>query len=147
MHGHGKYSGAKYDFEGEFVNGKRQGPGISRAKNGDVYEGSYKNDVRHGKAVCTLASGTRIVCTYADGVIVGEGEKYFSDGGVYKGGLSPGGLVHGKGVWELPDGSRYEGEHDMGYRHGKGVMTLPDGTKQIGWFEKDEYIGPDQPNS
>ena len=27
------------------------------------------------------------------------------------------------------------------------VMTLPDGTKQIGWFEKDEYIGPDQPNS
>lgn len=54
------------------------------------------------------------------------------------------GLLCGKGVWELPDGSRYEGEHYMGYRQGKGVLTLPDGTCQAGWFEKDVYIGPEK---
>jgi hypothetical protein len=46
-------------------------------------------------------------------------------------------------VWELPDGSRYEGEHDMGFRHGKGVLILPDGTRQEGQFEKDNDVGPE----
>ena len=88
-----------------------------------------------------------MICTYENGKIVGEGEKYYSDGGVYKGELSHNGLPHGKGVWELPDGSRYEGEHDMGFRHGKGVLILPDGTRQVGRFEKDNYFGPeDEPS-
>ena len=50
-------------------------------------------------------------------------------------------------MWELPDGSRYEGEHDMGFRHGKGVLILPDGTRQEGWFEKDCYVGPEKGES
>ena len=72
---------------------------------------------------------------------MGQGEKHYFDGGVYKGDLSHDGLPHGIGVWELSDGSRYEGEHDMGFRHGKGVLTLPDGTRQEGGVEKDCFIG------
>ena len=87
-----------------------------------------------------------MICTLVNDVITGEGEIYFSDGdgGVYKGELNSHGQPHGTGVWELPDGSRYEGEHDAGCRHGKGVLTLPDGSCQSGWFEKDIYIGPEK---
>ena len=85
-----------------------------------------------------------MICTHEKGKIIGEGEKYFVEGGYYKGPLSHNGLPHGIGVWVLADGSRYEGEHDMGFRHGKGVLTLPDGTCQAGRFEKDQYIGPDE---
>jgi hypothetical protein len=99
----------------------------------------------HGKCVYTFANGTRMFCTHEHGKVVGKGEKYYADGGVYKGELSYNGLPHGKGVWELPDGSRYEGEHDMGFRHGEGVLTLPDGTCKKGWFEKDNYVGPEKP--
>ena len=101
----------------------------------------------HGKGVYTFADGTRLVCTRDHGEIVGEGEKYYADGGVYKGELNPNGLPHGKGMWELPDGSRYEGEHDMGFRHGKGELILPDGTRQVGMFEKDNYVGPEVESS
>ena len=101
----------------------------------------------HGKGVVTFPNGTRLFCTFDHGQIVGEGEKYYAEGGMYKGELSQNCLPHGKGIWELPDGSRYEGEHDMGYRHGKGVLILPDGTRQVGLFEKDNYIGPDADSS
>ena len=142
-HGHGSYTGPDHDFEGEFVNGKRHGQGVTRFKSGNVYEGPYENDKKHGKGVIIFANGTRLICTHENGEIVGEGEKYYSDGAVYKGELSHNGLPHGRGVWELTDGSRYEGDHDMGFRHGKGVLILPDGTRQEGLFEKDNYIGPE----
>ena len=109
-----------------------------------MYEGPYENDKRHGKGVLTFADGTKMICTYDRGEIVGTGEKYYSNGEVYKGALSGNGRPHGIGVWTLPDGSRYEGEHDMGYRHGKGVLILPDGSRQSGRFEKDIYVGSEK---
>ena len=142
-HGHGSYTGLEHDYEGEFVNGKRHGRGVTRYKSGNIYEGYYYNDKRHGKAVYTFASGNRLICTYENGEIVGQGEKYYSDGSIYKGALSHDGLPHGTGVWELADGSRYEGEHETGFRHGKGVLILPEGTRRVGRFEKDNYVGPE----
>ena len=141
QHGHGKYTCAKHDFEGEFAEGKRHGKGVSQYKSGDVCEATYVNDKRHGSAVWHFADGTKLFCQYEQGDIVGTGEKRYYDGSVYKGELSKNGLPHGNGVWVLADGSRYEGEHDMGFRHGKGVLYLADGTRQAGRFEKDCYIG------
>ena len=68
----------------------------------------------------TFADGTRMVCTYENGKIVGRGEKHYPDGSVYKGDLSPTGLCHGKGVLILPDGKCLE------------CM-----------FEKDTYVDPE----
>ena len=62
--------------------------------------------------------------TYENGKIVGQGEKHYPDGSVYKGALNT------KGV-----------------PFGEGVLTLPDGTCQAGRFEKDCYTGPEQESS
>ena len=108
---------------------------------------SDKNGPLNGHGSFKLPNGTRMYCTHENGKVVGQGEKYYSDGSVYKGDLGHDGRPHGNGVWVLPDGSRYEGEHDMGFRHGKGVLILPDGTCQAGRFDKDNYIGPeDEPS-
>jgi hypothetical protein len=67
------------------------------------------------------------------------------DGGVYVGEFCADGRVHGVGIWDYPDGSRYEGEFFEGYQQGWGVLIQPDGTRREGWFEKDEYVGPEKP--
>ena len=36
-------------YDGMFKDGKRNGPGKYVYKNGDVYEGEYLNDLRHGR--------------------------------------------------------------------------------------------------
>ena len=40
----------KYDngdiYEGYFKNDKKEGKGIYKYKNGDIYEGDFKNDIR-----------------------------------------------------------------------------------------------------
>lgn len=128
------------------MDGKRHGPHcITRYKSGNVYEGPYVNDKRHGKAVFTLADGTRFICGFENNKFAaGPGEKYFADGGVYKGELNEGGEPHGKGVWDFADGWHYEGECDDGLCHGIGIMTLPDGKTQAGRFEKGQFIGPEE---
>ena len=69
----------------------------------------------------------------------------------YSGGLTPlldkDGKPHGMGVWELEDGTRYEGACVHGWREGKGVLMKPDGTRLEGWFEKDEYVGQERPEN
>jgi hypothetical protein len=53
----------------------------------------------------------------------------------------------GQGVWNFPDGSRYEGEFNKGDRSGKGKLTLADGTCQEGYFENDEFVGTEKPET
>lgn len=39
--------GTKY--EGQFVNGKMDGRGVMTYNNGDVYDGMFKNNLKHGE--------------------------------------------------------------------------------------------------
>jgi len=51
------------------------------------------------------------------------------------------GKRHGKGVYTLPNGARYEGRHEENKRHGRGVLIYPDGRKYEGQFENGEFHG------
>jgi hypothetical protein len=42
FHGQGKYKGVNGQFEGEYVDGSRNGFGKFQMANGDVYEGEFK---------------------------------------------------------------------------------------------------------
>ena len=77
---------------------------------------------------------------------MGKGYKTYAKGGFYKGDLDTEGKPHGLGIWELEDGTRYEGECIHGWREGRGILVKPDGTRLEGWFEKDEYVGPEAPD-
>ena len=46
-------------FEGQFVNGKKQGQGTYTFANGGKYEGTFTNDAIAGQGVRTCANGDR----------------------------------------------------------------------------------------
>ena len=74
VNGKGKYVYANGDiYEGDFVNGKREGQGTYTNKYGNYYTGEWKNDKQNGygkeyvKATNAVREGT-----WKDGVFVGK---------------------------------------------------------------------------
>lgn len=81
-----KYPDAIY--MGQFSNGKRNGKGVMRYKNGRQYEGDWESDVRNGK-----------------------GFERYPNGNSYFGNFQRG-KAHGKGVYSWNNGEVYDGEWD-----------------------------------
>lgn len=86
------------EYQGNFVDDKRNGEGVIVYKNGDQYEGEWINDKRHG-----------------------EGTIYYSDGRRYKGNWVED-KIQGEGGMMYPDGSTYVGTWADGKRQGEGVL-------------------------
>lgn len=69
-------------------------------------------------------------------------QKYiYPEGDVYDGFWNNEGKKHGKGILNLTDGSRYEGNFSDGLFDGHGVLLFPDGSKYEGEFSKGKYAG------
>jgi radial spoke head protein 1 len=79
-------------YVGEFVGSKRQGQGSYTFANGDVYEGAWDADVKHGAGLYTFkASSSKVYSyrgvysmwqkrgTWVEGVLKGEGEIIHAD--------------------------------------------------------------------
>ena len=49
--------------------------------------------------------------------------------------------MNGKGVFEWPDGRKYEGEFVDDHREGQGIHVWPDGSKYEGGWLKGKYHG------
>lgn len=47
-------------YDGLWHSGKRSGPGTFYFKNGDMFQGSWRDDVMHGK-VCTVLNLTLVI--------------------------------------------------------------------------------------
>ncbi len=73
-----KYTGHKLEYDGEwkdyssaegFSASKQEGYGIEYAlfENEKMYEGYFKNDLRHGKGTITYNDGTKKECEYKEG--------------------------------------------------------------------------------
>ncbi|KJS28859.1 MAG: hypothetical protein VR64_22335 [Desulfatitalea sp. BRH_c12] len=56
-HGIGVYPSAGLTFEGEFKDGKREGKGTTKWRNGQTYEGEAKGGLMHGKGILKYANG------------------------------------------------------------------------------------------
>jgi 1-phosphatidylinositol-4-phosphate 5-kinase len=49
QHGDGEYTGPVYSYTGEYRSGVKHGNGVIVFKSGNRYEGTFANDVMHGK--------------------------------------------------------------------------------------------------
>ncbi|KAA0196443.1 Radial spoke head 1 [Fasciolopsis buskii] len=83
-----------------YENGKRNGEGIYRFKNGARYDGFYRENKKHG-----------------------TGTFYYPDGAVYQGNWTEG-LRNGKGKYTYINGDVYDGEWRDHLRHGQGNYTF-----------------------
>lgn len=65
----------QYIYEGEFVNGVKEGLGVLRYNDGSYYyDGHFKNDVRDGYGRAVSDDGTKYTGYFVDEVYSGYGE-------------------------------------------------------------------------
>ena len=91
-------------------------------KNGDVYEGEYKDGKYHGQGKYTSSKGWVYEGQFTDGQITGKGKITYATGAVYEGELLKGNK-NGFGRITYTDGLYYEGEWKDDKKHGKSTYT------------------------
>ena len=124
--GHGKQEwldGSRYD--GQWRNGKANGQGKLYHADGDVYEGEWVDDKANGNGTYTHANGAKYVGSWRDDKQHGFGLETWPDGAVYEGEYYEG-KKNGKGKLTFADGSVYQGEFQMNEIQGEGVYIWSD---------------------
>ena len=124
-------------------NGLKSGHGILKRTNGNVYDGEFKDDRRHGKGKLTWAAGTMhggdiYEGEYKEGLMNGKGKLTFTNGDIYEGEFKDG-KRHVRGKYTWADGDVYDGEFKDGKRHGQGKFTWADGSVNEGDMYEGEY--------
>ena len=105
---------------------QRHGFGKHVCKNGDFYEGEWREDVRHGRGKMIFSSGLTYDGEWANDKTWGEGVASYPNGDQYVGEWRQ---DHrwGWGLHKLANGDSFEGEWVDDYIHGKGRYEYKDG--------------------
>lgn len=104
-------------YEGEFLNGKKQGVGVQFYSSGMVrYKGQFRNDLRNGQGTYYFTNGDKYVGTFLENV------------------------PHGKGTYYYSDGEQFVGSFRGGVRQGYGVLVRANGARETGYYRDDERI-------
>tara|TARA_R110002096_G_scaffold238027_6_gene429365 strand:+ start:3812 stop:4573 length:762 start_codon:yes stop_codon:yes gene_type:complete len=113
--------GTKTIYFGEIQNNKANGEGMGYYRSGNVYIGTWKNNLREGKS----------------------GTYYFLNGDRYEGNYLKD-RREGTGTYYWASGDRYEGEWLNDKRNGYGVLYGSDNkVKMKGTWKNDELIQPE----
>ena len=120
-HGKGKLMLAgEGQYEGEFVQGKKDGRGIWMGPDDMVYDGQYRQDKRHGHGTLTI-----------------------QDGSMYQGEWKEG-KFDGQGVWTWRDGRRFEGLFSQD-QPVEGILTFEGVSRAVTWDAKTgAFVSPEQ---
>lgn len=146
------------EYTGEIVEGVRQGYGVMKFDNYDIYDGDWDDGKMHsvGKYKFHDSAKDRYSSSYEGqfnhGVREGKGKMVYVNHDVYQGGwqndcrtgdgvcwFADGDVFHGlwkfdqmvRGVYRKKNGEMYDGEIKNGKYDGYGKMFWPDGK----WFE------------
>jgi hypothetical protein len=104
-------------FEGEVIDGKKEGYGIYIDRNGNFFQGVWKNDKKEGFFVIRYSNGEQF-------------EGFFEND-----------KRNGEGMHRYPDGSKFRGEYLNDMRHGRGCYwtRIEYYTHQKMFFRKYHY--------
>ena len=136
------YNNGNILYEGDFINGKREGFGKYIDKNGDVYEGQWLNGKKHGEGKIFYKNGDLLYeGDFVKGKKEGKGKYIYKNFNYYI----------GQWLNDLPDGTGtiyykngdilYEGEFVKGKYEGLGKFIHKNGNYYIGDFVNDKRHG------
>jgi len=110
--------------------------------NGDVYEGSFKNNKRHGQGTYIYKDGGKLSGSFYEDLPSFGTETYVGKwkGDKYTGSFSKW-KKHGQGTYSFSNGDVYEGSFKNNKRHGQGTYSWKDGRKYIGQWKNDKQNG------
>ena len=127
-------------YQGEMVNGVREGKGTYSFENGDKYEGLWKNNKMEGKGVYYFNNGDKYDGEWISGKKEGQGIYTFSSGAKYEGNWVQG-KMEGSGIFYYSNGDKYDGEWKDNKKEGKGIYHYSNGCKYEGEWKNDKKEG------
>jgi len=113
----------KSTYEGEFVNGLKEGKGIIKYIDGTIYEGDFINDKYEGYGKLTFKNGCIYEGEFKNNNLNGKGKYIYTDGKEYYGDFYMG-LKHGFGKLSWNENKYYEGYWINNSQHGEGMFYL-----------------------
>ena len=131
-------------YKGNWVDGKKNGKGIFYYSTGDKYEGDFVDDKMTGKGRLTNPKGSLIYeGDWVDGKKNGKGIFYYSTGDKYEGDFVDDKMTgKGKFTWKYGLGDTYySGDFIDGMFWGEGTMVSNFKRTQTGYWLKNMYIG------
>lgn len=128
------------NYEGEWINGKRDGFGVLKWKDGSIFKGFFVNDMANGLGKQHHKQGETYVGEWVNDRAEGIGHFTNTNGCTYQGEwVSDKQEGFGREVWTK--GSTYEGTFINGMKHGYGTLTLEDGSFFEGEFKENTIDG------
>jgi hypothetical protein len=137
FHGKGKFTSSRGEvYDGNWVDGSREGHGVFTTPAGDRYDGNWANNQENGQGKMTWANGDAYDGNWVAGKMQGEGTFITAKGDVYKGNFSAN-QRQGKGVLTTPAGEKFDGTWKAGKKSGEFHVSLKDGTAATGHWTED----------
>ena len=127
-------------YEGDLVNGKKEGKGKYKYKNGCIYEGFFKNNKKDGKGIFYYTNGDRYKGQFEKGFYQGNGIFYFHNGDRYEGEFVKN-KYSGLGKYFYHNGDIFEGLWENDKKNGKGTYIYLNGDKISGNYLNGNPIG------
>lgn len=122
--GTGTIENDQFTFTGEFLNGRPNGQGQIKYKNGTSYDGQLVNGFYHGKGLYTSNRGYVYNGEFNMNRFDGQGNCVWSDGTRYNGGFKLD-KFEGNGELSYADGRVFVGSFKAGLKDGPGVLKVP----------------------
>ncbi|XP_063171140.1 radial spoke head 10 homolog B2-like [Candoia aspera] len=134
-------------YEGDFVNNIKSGWGIRCYKSGNIYEGQWERDLRHGEGrMRWLTSNQEYTGKWVNGTQHGSGThtwylkripgSQYPLRNEYMGDFVNGDR-HGHGKFFFASGAMYDGEWVLNKKHGRGKLVFKNGRVYEGEFNYD----------
>ncbi|EQC42693.1 hypothetical protein SDRG_00420 [Saprolegnia diclina VS20] len=138
-------------YDGEWLDGQRQGRGTFTYVNGATYHGEFSHNLFNGFGVLRVpdlqhpltkewTKGSSYEGGFRDGQKHGKGTLVCGDGGSYDGAFADN-VFSGHGVFCYANGDRYGGEWRHGKWWGKGHLLYRDGGSYEGDFQNGLFHG------
>jgi hypothetical protein len=129
------------EYEGDLnAEGERDGSGIMKYLEGDVYEGEWKEDVMEGLGTMVYDDGDKYTGHFLQGNFDGAGEYWYRNGDHYKGEWKND-AFDGDGMYSDHKGSKYEGAWKEDKMHGRGKYLDAAGNIYEGTFHQGKFHG------
>ena len=116
----------------------QKGKGKMQYKSG-VYEGDWKNGLRHGYGKFTWTNGDTYTGLWSDDKRHGQGIYLWHDGSKYKGNYSHG-IRSGYGIYYYTNGTIYEGTWQNNLKHGIANFYYKESVNIGGRYHNNEYV-------
>lgn len=110
-------------YEGDFVQGRREGTGKAIWTTGKQYQGEWENDKRSGDGFLISPEGDTYRGQWADDKMCGRGVYKYVNGEQYEGQMRNS-VKEGQGKYTWPDGQVYSGAFVNDCIEGEGTLTI-----------------------